>query len=47
MEPMSEAVDNGGMRILAVDRPPFGLSDRPTQWDPSESNPYTTEVSLK
>ncbi|KAK9793711.1 hypothetical protein WJX73_004354 [Symbiochloris irregularis] len=47
MQPLSEAGGKGGVRVLAVDRPPFGLSDRPTQWDPTESNPYTTEGNAR
>ena len=44
MEPISRAGGPKGCRVIAVDRPPFGLSQRPLQWDTTKSNPYTTEV---
>ena len=37
-----------GCRVVAVDRPPFGLSQRPLQWQDtgaSDSNPYSNAVS--
>lgn len=42
--------DATGCRVLAVDRPPFGLSDRPLEWSKSHSidfNPYELEGSVK
>lgn len=32
-----------GRRVIAFDRPPFGLTERPLQWDTSDWNPYTCE----
>lgn len=31
-----------GRRVIAFDRPPFGLSERPLQWD-GTTDPYTCE----
>ena len=42
MQPLSEAA--GGCRVIAFDRPPFGLSQRPLTWQGEESNPYTNQV---
>lgn len=28
-----------GRRVIAFDRPPFGLTERPLQWDTSDWNP--------
>lgn len=34
-----------GARVIAFDRPPFGLSERPLTWQGSEEdNPYTSQV---
>lgn len=46
MEEMAKAGEQG-CRVIAVDRPPFGLSQRPLQWqqDGADSNPYTNAVS--
>ena len=33
----------GGRRVIAFDRPPFGLTERPLQWDSSAWDPYTCE----
>lgn len=34
-----------GCRVIAFDRPPFGLSERPLQWEgEGPDNPYTVEV---
>ena len=36
MQPLSEATVSGafpGCRVVAFDRPPFGLSERPLQWE--------------
>ena len=32
-------------RIVAYDRPPFGLSSRPLKWRKEEANPYTLEAA--
>lgn len=29
----------GGRRVIAFDRPPFGLTERPLQWDTSAWDP--------
>lgn len=31
-----------GRRVIAFDRPPFGLTERPLQWD-GRTDPYTCE----
>lgn len=38
--------DHGeGCRVIAFDRPPYGLSERPLTWpEGPEGNPYTSEV---
>lgn len=34
-----------GCRVIAFDRPPFGLSQRPLSWQgEGDLNPYTVEV---
>ncbi|EFJ44496.1 hypothetical protein VOLCADRAFT_95177 [Volvox carteri f. nagariensis] len=33
----------GGCRVVAYDRPPYGLSQRPLTWQREEDNPYTLE----
>ena len=45
MEAMTKAGEQG-CRVVAVDRPPFGLSQRPLQWQDRapDSNPYTNAV---
>lgn len=40
---MHEIAERTGLRVIAFDRPPFGLSDRPTSWGDDEElayNPY-------
>lgn len=32
---------HGSCRVVAFDRPPFGLSERPLEWPSEEQNPYT------
>ncbi len=46
MEDASQAgIAPGGCRVIAFDRPPFGLSQRPLRWQgDGEDNPYTAEV---
>ena len=44
MEPIAKA-GQAGCRVIAVDRPPFGLSERPLQWNEADGNPYTAEVT--
>lgn len=46
MEDLSEAgTGPEGCRVIAFDRPPFGLSQRPLTWQgEGEANPYTAEV---
>ena len=47
MDAMTKAGEQG-CRVVAVDRPPFGLSQRPLQWQDGapDSNPYTNAVRL-
>ena len=36
-----------GCRVIAFDRPPFGLTERPLQWPGGDTmSPYTSEVRL-
>lgn len=43
MEALSKA--GQGHRIVAVDRPPFGLSQRPLKWpEGPDTNPYSNQV---
>ena len=36
-----------GCRVIAFDRPPFGLTERPLQWPGGNAmSPYTSEVCL-
>jgi len=35
------AASGRACRVIAFDRPPFGLSGRPLNWDKEEDNPYT------
>ena len=46
MEPLAGAsCFPGGCRMIAFDRPPFGLTERPLQWEGGDANnPYTPEV---
>ncbi len=32
-----------GSKVVAFDRPPYGLSGRPLQWEDPDDNPYTNE----
>lgn len=45
---MQPLADHGeGCRVIAFDRPPYGLSERPLTWpEGPEGNPYTSEVSF-
>ena len=46
MEPLSQAGE-GGCRVIAFDRPPYGLSQRPLSWEGGdEGSPYTNQASL-
>jgi hypothetical protein len=46
MEPLSRAAASpDGCRVIAFDRPPFGLTERPLRWEGGEeANPYTAAV---
>ena len=45
MEPLSHV--QGGCRVIAFDRPPYGLSQRPLSWEGGEEgSPYTNQASL-
>ena len=33
----------GGRQVIAFDRPPFGLTQRPLHWDSATWDPYTCE----
>lgn len=46
MAPLSEAERfPQGCRVIAFDRPPFGLTERPLQWSGGDAlSPYTSEV---
>ena len=46
MEPLSKLpVTPQGCRVIAFDRPPYGLSERPMSWSSGPAgNPYTNEV---
>ena len=45
MEPLAE-VGTSGCWVIALDRPPFGLSERPLQWaEGPAGNPYTAQAS--
>ena len=46
MEPLCRArASPEGCRVIAFDRPPFGLTERPLQWAGGEANnPYTAQV---
>ncbi len=43
--PALEEAAGESARVIAFDRPPFGLSERPLNWQGSEEdNPYTSSV---
>ena len=43
MPALAEAA--AGARVIAFDRPPFGLTQRPLAWEGAEEdNPYTSPV---
>ena len=43
MDPVSRAA--GGCRVIAFDRPPFGLTERPLSWTGGDANsPYSAQV---
>lgn len=45
LQPLSEQGGSEGCRVIAFDRPPYGLSERPLSWPAGpEGNPYTSEV---
>lgn len=45
LQPLSEQGGSKGCRVIAFDRPPYGLSERPLTWPAGpEGNPYTSEV---
>lgn len=45
MDKMANSVSpSTGCRVIAFDRPPFGLSERPLQWDEDTIDPYTVEA---
>lgn len=48
MQPLADAT---GCRVLAFDRPPYGLAERPLSWGAAgqalQFNPYTTEGSAR
>ena len=46
MQPLSGAdAFKQGCRVIAFDRPPFGLTERPLQWSGGDAmSPYTSEV---
>lgn len=48
MGPLSQAdISPEGCRVIALDRPPFGLTERPLQWPGGDAmSPYTSEVCL-
>lgn len=43
LQPIAQA-GKQGCRVIAVDRPPFGLSQRPLSWNEADGNPYTATV---
>lgn len=46
IRPLSEQGGSDGCRVIAFDRPPYGLSERPMTWaEGPEGNPYTSEAS--
>jgi hypothetical protein len=46
MEPLSRArASPEGCRVIAFDRPPFGLTERPLQWaGGAQNSPYSARV---
>jgi hypothetical protein len=34
-------------RVIAFDRPPFGLSERPLEWGADQDNPYEQATGAK
>lgn len=45
MQPLADRIAaeggaKGGCRVIAFDRPPFGLSERPLSWATEAQNPY-------
>jgi len=34
-------------RVIAFDRPPFGLSGRPLAWESEDDNPYTSQAGAR
>ncbi|MEW5308478.1 MAG: hypothetical protein WDW38_000436 [Sanguina aurantia] len=48
MDKMAKDVSpSTGCRVIAYDRPPFGLSERPLQWDEDSIDPYTVEAGAE
>ncbi len=48
LQPLSEQGGSEGCRVIAFDRPPYGLSERPLTWpEGPEGNPYTSEASCQ
>ena len=46
IQPLSQQGGSEGCRVIAFDRPPYGLSERPMTWpEGPEGNPYTSEAS--
>ena len=39
--------DGATTRVVAFDRPPFGLSSRPVRWSREWENPYTQEAAAE
>lgn len=47
IQPLSQQAGSEGCRVIAFDRPPYGLSERPMTWpEGPEGNPYTSEARL-
>lgn len=48
LQPLSEQGGQQGCRVIAFDRPPYGLSERPMSWPQGpEGNPYTSEAGAR
>lgn len=48
VQPLSEQGGSEGCRVIAFDRPPYGLSERPMTWpEGPEGNPYTSEAGAR
>lgn len=43
MQPLADAL---GCHVVAYDRPTFGFTERPTQWE-EHKNPYTQQASVE